>query len=444
MSSITLHVTESRVPLMANQNLDYSLADVFDRHFEHVKFDRVLAKGIYEFQIYMSTKNQDHIQFFGGNLLGVQVLRFLPREVQRFFDRVLRVDYDVLKTDIRKLTTIYQENSITADILNLTLMYLIHRFYSTPYLSDKLRLRAAFDCAMIFCYQTVIALTNNYFHYPADPKVAQAAYANLSNKNLIKQLGSWKRLCEYRSEAMIDPKGLNYERLSLFNDDIVITGVISDSQNRFKDVFRIYYGEFDRVHSSGESIGVNSATIVDVDGDVVLRERTKGVEPLINYMRSILNDPHGFIKYDLITVVADMNSNTSFRMVRSTLEWLAHAYGDVKTTKAVDKFVTDVLIQGMWYIDKNVPIDKRRDTPFILKTLMDMFLATRSMDPDLLSIREQGEKLLDLYARAQVSAEKAAGNKSAKYKPLSASLMTSTRTAIILYIILRATTGYHK
>ena len=405
--------------------MDYSLADVFDRHFEHVKFDKSLARGVYEYQLFIATKNQDHIQFFGSALLGVQTLRLLPREILRFFDRTIGVDYSSLERDIRKLDTIYQENSITADIFNLTLMYMIHRFYQTPHLTDKMRLRGAFDVAMIFCYRTVIALTNNYFHYNADPKVAQAAYANMSNKNLIKTLGSWKKLCEYRAEAMVDPNGLNYERLSMFNDDLVITGVISDSQGRFKDVFRIYYDEFDRVHSSGESIGVNTATIVDADGDVVLREKTKGTESLINYARSILNDPHGFIDHDLITVAADMSSNSSYSKIKSVLEWMAHAYTDPKWNKKIDKFVVDVIVQSCYYIDKNVPINKRRDWSFILKTLKDLFLSTRSMDPSLLSIREQGAELI-----------------VSQNKGISDSLMTATRTAVILYIMLRVMTGY--
>lgn len=404
--------------------MDYSLADVFDRHFADIKFDKAMARGVYEYQVFISTKNQDHIQFFGSPLLGVQTLRLLPREIMRFFQRTLGIDYSALEKDIRKLTTIYQENSITADILNLTLMYMIHRFYQSTHLTDKMRLRGAFDVAMIFCYRTVIALTNNYFHYNADPKVAQAAYSNLSNKNLIKQLGSWKRLCEYRAEAMVDPKGLNYERLSMFNDDLVITGVISDSQGRFKDVFRIYYDEFDRVHSSGESIGVNTATITDVDGDVVLREKTKGTESLINYVRSILNDPNGFMDYDLVTVAADMSSNSSFKTIKANLEWLAHAYTDPKWNKKIDKFVVDVIVQGMFYIEKNVPLDKRRDLSYIMTTLKNLFLSTRSMDPALLSIREQGKHLLQAHN-----------------KGISESLMTATRTGIILYIMLRVISG---
>lgn len=410
--------------------MDYSLADVFGRHFEHLKFNQKLARDVYKYHIYMSTMNPEHIQFFGGNLLGVQTLRFVPRDIRRFFDNVLGVDYTVLENDIRKLTTIYHENSISGDILNLTLFYMIHRFYRTPHLTEDRRMRAAYDTALIFCYRCTFALTNNYFRHPADPKVAQAAYANLSNKHLIKKLGTWKKLCDYRATRIVEKTtedkkpGLNYERLYLFNDDIEVTSIIQDSQGRFKSIFSLYYEEFDKVHKDGESIGTTSATIQDADGDIVLRERTQGTDTLINYARSLINDSVGFIDDDLITVVSDINGNTSFRMIKSTLEWLGEAYHNPKWNQQIDKFISDVIVQGMYYIEYSIPINRRKDLSYVLVTLKNMFLSTRSTDPQLLSIRAQGEKLV-----------------MANSKGISKSLMMATRSAVILYIILRVITG---
>lgn len=404
--------------------MDYSLSEVFERHFEHTKFDAKLARKVYEFQVWLSTKNQEHTQFFGSNLLGCHVLRFLPKEVLGFFDRVIEIDYVLLEKDIRKLTTIYHENSISGDIFNLTMMYMIHRFYQSTALDVKRRMRAAFDVAMIFCYRSVIALTNNYFTYAADPKIAQAAYSSLSNQNLIKKLGTWKKVCEYRAEEMTSKTGIVYERLFLFNDDITITNIIQDQQGRFRSIINLYYDKFDTIHSNGESVGVTSATLTDVDGDVVLRERTKSVENLIHQARSSLSDPNGFIQADLVTVVAEMNSNSSYRMIRATLEWMAKSYADPTWNPAIDKFVTDVIVQSMFYIGKHVSINHRKNLPVILKTLKDLYLATQSQDPDLLSIRKQGEKIMKGFN-----------------PQISATLMTSTRTAVILYFTLRCLVG---
>ena len=407
-----------------------SLAEVFDHHFRHVKFDNKLAVSMYKYHIHLSTMNSEHIQFFGGNLLGVNILRFTPRDVKRFFDIELNINYEDLEKDIRTLKTIYHENSISGDIFNLSLFYIIHRFYTTTLLPEPRRMRAAYDTALIFCYRCTFALTNNYFRTPCDPKIAQAAYANLSNKHLIKKLGSWKKLCDYRATRIVEKTtedkkpGLNYERLYLFNDDLAVTSIIQDSQGRFKSIFHLYYDEFDKVHKDGESIAVSTATIKDADGDEVLREKTKGAANFITYIRGIINDSAGFLDNDLITVVADMNGNSSFRMIRGSLEWIADAYHNPKYNQAVDKFITDVVAQGVYYIEYNIPVHRRKDLPFILVTLKNLFLSTQSTDAELLSIRTQGEKLLRAYQ-----------------KTISPSLMTATRSAVSLYIILRVLVG---
>lgn len=407
-----------------------TLKEVFDHHFREVKFDNKLATEVYKFHIYVSTMSPEHIQFFGSNLLGVNTLRFLPKDIRRFFEHILGIDYALLEKDIRKLTTIYHDNGISGDVFNLTMFYLIHRFYTTDQLDEKKRMRAAYDVALIFCYRCVIALTNNYFRYPADPKVAQAAYANLSNKHLIKKLGSWKRLCDYRATRIVEAKtetgepGLNFARLNTFAVDLDITDIIQDSQGRFRSIFSLYYEEFDKVHKDGSSIGVTSATITDADGDIVLKERTTGSDAQVTYARSLINDGVGFIDNDLITVVADINGNTSFRMIKSTLEWITEAYHDPKWNAAIDKFVADVVVQGLFYMEHNIPLAKRKDLPYILITLKNLFLSTRSTDPQLLSIRAQGEKLV-----------------MANNKGISKSLMMATRSAVLLYIILRVLTG---
>lgn len=407
-----------------------TLKEVFDHHFQSVKFSADLAREIYRYHIFMTTMNPEHIQFFGSNLLGVYTVRYVPRDISRFFERVLGVDNALLERDVRKLTTIYQENSISSDILNLTLFYLIHRWYTEPGLDEKLRKQASHDCALIFCYRCTIALTNNYFKYPADPRVAQAAYANLSQKHLIKKLGNWKKLCDYRASRIVEVDSKDraprqrYRNLYLFNDDLSITSIIQDSQGRFKSLFSIYYNEFDKVHTEGASIATTAATIMDVDGDTVLRERTKGPEVYVKTIRHVINDPNGFIDVDLITVIADINRNTSFRMIRDTLTWLSHAYHDPRFNAAVDKFLVDVVVQGLYYIEHNIPISRRKDLSYILITLKNLFLSTRSTDAQLLSIREQGEKLI-----------------RACHPSISTSLMFPTRSAVILYIILRVLAG---
>ena len=401
-----------------------TVAEVFDKHFSKVKFDSRLAKGIYQYQIGYINQNHEHLEFFGSNLLGVHVVRFKDSDVIRLFDDVLDIDYYDLVADIRRITTINHEFKISSDPFNLTCMYLIHRFMTSPVLGDKQRERAAYDAALIFFYRCIAAIQSYFFKYPTDPKIAQAAYSKLSNKYLIKKLGSWHKVMDYRANDLINKKSIHHKLLKTFNDDNGIVYAINDSQGRIRDLIKNYTAEFMKVHTDGENIGTNSGTYLDADGEETIKEKTKSVESSVNYVRQIISDKRSFIKDDLVRVIVKINSNTSSRMVKHTLSWLSDGYNDTKLNKQVDEFISMVVINSMFLIEHNIPSHQTRDYAFVLNNLKNLYLSTRSNDPDLIKIREMGEKLI----------------KEANGK-ISNSLVLATRTSVILYIMLRVLAG---
>lgn len=402
-----------------------TLAEVFDNHFTGVKFDSKLAAAVYKFQIGFINANKDHLQFFGGNLLGVQVIRFKDSDVLRFIEQIFNVDYIALVDDIRQVTTIDHEFRVSGDIFNLTTMYIIHRFITAGSMPKTLRETAAYNVALIFFYRCICALMSYYFKYPADEKIAQKAYANLSNKFLIKKLGSWVKVMEYRAKDMIDEHGIHRKTLELFNNDLKVVYLLSDSQGRIRDLMKNYYAEFIKVHESGEGIGTSSSIIIDIDGEENFKEKTKSVEAYVNYARQLITDKHGFVKDDLISVVTKINTNSSFRIIKNTINWVVDKYTDPKEHKLIDEFMSLVVIQTLFLIENNIERTKRKDYAYVLTQLKNLFLSTRSMDPDLERLRELGEKVVI----------------SANSKNMSDGLKYATRTAIILYIALRVLTG---
>lgn len=400
-----------------------TLAEVFDRHFEGVKFDSKLAAAIYKFQIGFINSNRDHLQFFGGNLLGVQVIRFKDSDVLRFIEQIFNVDYVNLVQDIREVTTIDHEFKVSGDIFNLTTMYIIHRFLTANNLPKSLRETAAYNVSLIFFYRCICALMCYYFRYPADEKIAQKAYANLSNKFLIKKLGSWVKVMEYRAKDMIDPEGLHRKTLEMFNDDSKVVYVLNDSQGRIRDLMKNYYAEFKKVDDGG--IGVTSSLIIDVDGEENFKEKTKSVDAYITYARQLITDKRGFIREDLITVISKINTNSSFRMIKHTVTWMFEQYSHPKEHKLIDEFMCLVIVQTMYMIENNIEITRRKDYAYVLNQLKNLFLSTRSIDPELEKLRDLGEKLVVM----------------ANGKSISDGLKYATRTSIILYIALRVLSG---
>jgi hypothetical protein len=401
-----------------------TLKEVFDEHLKHVKFDSKLAKALYSYQVAYINKNHEHLEFFGGNLLGVQVIRFKDSDVLKMYDEVLDIDAQKLKEDIRKLDTINHTFKVSADIFNLTLMYLLHRFLTATTIPKQVSERAAYDVSMIFFYRCIAALLSDWVRYPFDPKIAQMAYANLSKKFLIKELGSWGKVMDYRAKDLSGVKSIHRSNLIKFTDDSTVVYAINDSQGRIRDLVKGYYSELAKVSQEGSGIATTSSTYMDADGEETIKEKTKSVEAYVSYIRNSIIDKHTFVKDDLVSIIARINTNTSFRMVKHTLNWLSENYNEGKHHKEVDDFLSITVIQSMYLIQNNIDTKHIRDYPHILIALKNLYLSTRTTDEDVDKIRELG---LDLVNKANGK--------------VSNSLALATRTSIILYISLRALVG---
>ena len=407
---------------MTHEVID-SLAEALDPHFKHVKFDQRLARSIYEYQIKWLNTKREYLEFFGGNLLGVQVIHFKTADVIKFFD-MLDVDYEAVKVDTLRTKTVNPSFKVQSDTLNITLMYVLHRFITASGISDTVRKRVCHDLALIFFYRCIAALLSGYFHYPADPKVAQAAYARLSGKYLIKQLGSWHKVMEYRAEYLTShEKHMN--ALRLFSQDVEVLYVISDSQGSIRSLVKYYYAEFKDAHDSNDRIYSSGATVADLDGDGFTKELTHGVSGQVEYIKQVVLDKHSFVKDDLVSVIYKLNQNSSTRMIHLTLVYICDHYYDTKLHAEIDELITKTIIHSFHVLSDNKHRLTFNDYPKMLVTLKNLHLSTRSSDEDLLRIREICTKLVKASAGTHVSD----------------SLLLSTRTAVVLYIFLRAVSG---
>lgn len=397
-----------------------TLIDVLDDHFSALKIDKKFISDAYRFQVAFLNRDAEHLGFFGSNLIGVHSIRWRTSDTLKFYKDVCNTDFTGIERDLRTVTTIEQDFNISSDPLNLTMMYLIHRILTSPSLTKQQRERGAYDMALIFFYRCIAIRQSEYFHFPADHKVAQAAYANLSNKFLIKKLGSWRAVMEYRAKDLLDDKGLHYDSLVAFTDDLRITYAISDSEGRIRDLYKNYCREFHLASSTGQSVQSTSSTIVDGEGIEKLREKTKSTEQYVNYIRQAVLDANGFVNAELVRVITDINTNTSQRMVTASLVWLSNSYSDAKWHKKIDDWLSLVVVHSLHLLNEMGEGDTR-DYPTMLVNLKNLYLSTRSVDNELTKIRKLGDELI--YA---------ANGK------VNNSLAMATRTALILYVTLRA------
>lgn len=403
-----------------------TLKEVFDAHFAEVKFDKKLIDALYRFQVWFLNRDAEHLGFFGSNLIGVHAIRWRTSEDIKFFREVVDIDPGPLERDLAKVDTVVLDHAVASNTVNLTLMYVIHRVLTETSLSQKQRDRGSYDAALIFFYKCIALRQSEYFHFPADPRVAQAAYARLSNKPLIKRLGSWRAVMEYRAKALLDEKGLHYKDLVTFDDGDRIAYAVTDSEGAIRSMYKIYCREFHLANGAGQSVQSSSATVIDGEGVEKLKDKTRSTERYIAYIRQAILDVHGFVNPELVEIISDINTNTSRRMLTATATWLSVNYSDAKWHKKIDDWIVLVIVHSFHLLNE-MGEGNTKDYPTMLVTLKNLYLSTRSNDAELLKIRKLGDELI-----------KAANGR------VNNSLAMATRTAIILYVTLRAIVSHAK
>jgi hypothetical protein len=400
-----------------------TLKEVFDDYCSHLKFDQALANAFYKLQLKFINKNAEHMAFFGGNTTGVQVVRFTERDFSVFFDDVVEIDALSLKEKIKEVEAINQNFKVSSDTFNLTCMYLIHRFLTSPSLDTKRRERAAVDVALLFNYRCITAIMANSFRYPADPKLAQATYANLSYRFLIKKLGSWQEVMAFRSQEMIDPEGLHRKAFVKYNDDFAIVYAINDSQGRIRDMVKNIYSEMMKAKSEGDRIYTSSSTMIDADGAEILKDKVHGLASYTGYINSVIQDKNSFIKQELISIIVKMMHTMQDRGFVSVLEWLSDNVGTAEH-KEIDELVNLIMVHSYNYLLANGRVLKNsKDIAGILGKLKGIYISSRSTDEDLLKMRVIGSAIVT----------KSIGKTNDQ-------AVAAIRTGIFLYVCLRAYT----
>ena len=173
----------SGVPTMAN------IKSVLDASCASLKIDSRLLKDIHRYGQLFCNKNADHVQFFGGNLTGVNPIRFMASDKNEWVDELLSIDEYTTRQAIIALPTIDAEWIRGTDVMNISCLYLAHRVMNSA-LPHNTRIQGMTDILLVMQYKLLSSLMAHFFRYPADEATALATYAALSKKYAIKQHGN--------------------------------------------------------------------------------------------------------------------------------------------------------------------------------------------------------------------------------------------------------------
>lgn len=387
-----------------------TLKELFDEEFKDIKFDNNLANFIHKYQVKYLMFNKEHIEFFGGNLLGVNIIRFTDSYINILYDE-LNIDSIDLNKKLLKVKGINKDFKISSDLFNNVIMYITHRWVAEG--NNK----AAYDTVILFFYRTIAALISNVFRYTANKKIIDVAYSKLNKKNLIKKLGSWGEVMKYRSTELLSKDSIHKLTLLNYNDVDKVVYLINDSQGRVRDSFKNYYSVIVETQEEGSLLIDKSSVIKDINGEEVLSDYVHHLSSKIAYIHSIILDEKSFIKNDLMNIVVDINTNTSKVSVIDSLSWIHNNYNGTNTA-TINKFIDNTMIHSLNAILTFTDVNKN-DLVGILIRLKNSILSSRSQSKELLTARKLGLKIIKKTLKARMS------------------MLLSVRTSVMIYIILR-------
>ena len=398
-----------------------TIKETFERVCGDVVFDERLARKMIEFQVGFTSKNDDHIAFFGGVLTGVHIVRFTTTDMNRFFADVLQINELELEDELHQLKAVVADRKVSGDVFNHTCLWCVHKFLNSNLKPAEAR-RAAQACALILNYRYLTSLLSWYFRFPANIEDAQAAYSRLTKKSAIKQYGSWNALLEARVEDLLPPDGLHGKTTKEYSDDFAIIYALNDSQGRIRSMMKHLMSELIAAKHAGTKVRSTSSS-VEMDGESFLRDTSRGISGYTNYIFNVLPDEHTFIKEELIGIITEALHTTPPQALRDSLKWLCMNFKTSKG-KEIDPFIETVMLHSFAYLgdNRNVMRETTDIGKFLLR-LKGVYMAPRSSNEHLMKMRDMSER----FVKNAIPSRNPA-------------IISSVKTSLMLYIVVRAFT----
>jgi len=397
-----------------------SIRRVFAEECSHLKIDKKLIDKISAISNGFVSKNEDNLTFFGGCLTGVEKVRFTQEDEEKLFIDILEVNDNVLEESLHQLPSINKDFVVSSDVFNLSSVYLLHAIHNS-HLSDELKHIGKLHVCNYLNFRYLCSRLVHHFKYPADPEVAEATYAAMSNKFLLKQLGSWLAFINNRSEDIIAKTSIHYHVIEKMDDDAGVINMINDTQGRIRDVIKNIVNIHYTNHENSTRIAVTGHT-TEIDGEVILKDKVHGMENYTRYILSTLVDRNTFIKQELVNIVADTMPTMPPKHLVSTLEWFVTNYSYIQKTAPEYAVIENIIDYSFDQLLQHRDwLRLKSDLPSLVIKLRGTIMASKVSDPKLINLREVLETLI----------KKITGVKSD-------AVLAALRTGLMLYVILRA------
>lgn len=410
---------------MESSMIDKSIKAIFDEECAHLKINRDFIKKLINLEAAFVNKKQEHVEFFGGALTGVQVVRFTEDDRNKLFIDILEANDLELEERVHKLPAIETHRIVSSDIFNISCVWIMHAIENSPYLDDDLKYEGKIRICSYLQYKFLTSRLFRHFRYPADAEIAAATYASLSYKYALKVHGSWGAALRARAEAVVNDKSIWYDVIKKMNSDDRVVQMLNDVQGRIRDMLKNIASVHYEMAERGVKI-LRSSALVETDGEMILKDKSKSLSNYLRYINSIITDKNSFIRQELVDVIASVMPTMSPANLVKVLEWSSINYRHL-TDNQVEKSVELIMEHIFEYLTSNKStLRNKSDLTGLISKIRGIYMSSRSSDEKLMKIREVTEMIV---------------KSSTKIKGPSS--IAATRTGFMLYVVLRAFTMQH-
>lgn len=402
---------------MNDKSDTFDLLETFNVYLGKLNFNKSLKNQIEKYRFKWSTHNNDRIEFLGGNSIGTTTIRYSDSEVEELTLDILNVDLYDLKEDIHALKSIDTRRIVTSNAFLLLLMYLIHRFINSK-LSKRDKESVIKEIYYIFAYKILSSLFYHYFRFLVDKEISLVVTERLTNKFLIKKLGNWHKVLEYRAKAVSSPDGLHYDKIKKF-DSYEVQEAVADMQGRLRSSIKNIYKVLIAVKNSNSK--VLSTSLVSTFGEEEsIGDIEKRADIYIKYLKNIIYKQNDFVKIDIVNLVDDITDSKTNNDLKVILDNISSNY--IYMTKEVDTIIEGTLESFIGYMNrKKLTNDFNKDIQVVITSIKNYFSNSKINDD---SVKEVKEVLSKLYPKI-----------TRKYNKTD---MSGARIRVMLYITIRA------
>lgn len=404
-------------------NFDYdrdnAVKDIFDQMVDHLVIDNNWVKSLKRYVYGFRNKNVEHSEFFGSPLLGTHRIVYKTSDRKDWFNDIISIDDVRLRDELIKCKWINKDFHVSSDPFNLSIVYLMHRVQISS-ISKDLKEEALLNLVSMFHYRAMTSIMNHYYAYLVRKPVAEAAYNALSLKFDIKRYGSWTKLFQARGEFIIDPKtGIHYSTFTNMDDDKKIVYMVNDMESRLKGVINDYTKVLYDIKDKVDIVSLDDGKVM-LDDELVVKDIQKTVSKRITYIETILNNQNSFYNETLVDFAIKGMDRTPEDKFKQIIKDFPEQYRNKKGER-YRVFVMDTLTHLFEYLAANEIKDT--DIRNVMIKMKGAYTSNKSTNPLLYKIRDEG----DWIAKTMTGIR-------------TRSTVSSMRTSLMLYIILRVLT----